>query len=96
MSRDHGKSTPEICPVCGESVPRGALACPECGADERTGWSEAARYEGLDLPDESFDYGEFVSRELEGREPRGRRRRFWWVVTVGVLILFVWMVLRLG
>ena len=26
--------TPEICSVCGEDVPRGALACPECGAEQ--------------------------------------------------------------
>ena len=23
---------PETCPNCGADVPRGALACPECGA----------------------------------------------------------------
>ena len=44
--------TPEECPVCGEDVPRGALACPECGADERSGWREDAVADGLDLPDE--------------------------------------------
>jgi len=47
---------PEICPVCGESVPRDALACPGCGADERAGWDdEAAVYDDLDLPDEAYD-----------------------------------------
>jgi len=46
---------PETCPVCGETVPRGAKACPGCGADERSGWDEdAARYDGLDLPDSAF------------------------------------------
>lgn len=44
---------PEICPVCGGEVPPGARACPECGADERSGWNEEdARYDGLDLPDD--------------------------------------------
>ena len=33
---------PETCPVCGEDVPRGARACPGCGADERSGWNEEA------------------------------------------------------
>ncbi len=47
---------PTECPVCGEAVPRGAKACPGCGADERTGWNEdATRYDGLDLPDEAYD-----------------------------------------
>ena len=44
---------PDVCPVCGESVPRRARCCPGCGADEKTGWDEeATRYDGLDLPDQ--------------------------------------------
>lgn len=47
---------PSECPVCGEDVPRGARACPGCGADERSGWNEeATRYDGLDLPGSAFD-----------------------------------------
>lgn len=44
---------PEECANCGESIPRNAHACPECGADERTGWREVSIYDGLDLPEES-------------------------------------------
>ena len=52
----HGFSPPDVCPVCGESVPRNARACPGCGADERSGWDdETTRYDGLDLPDSAFD-----------------------------------------
>ena len=49
---------PEICPNCGAEVPPKARACPECGADEATGWSEEAHASGLDLPDEDFDYND--------------------------------------
>ena len=42
------------CPVCGEVVPAKALACPECGADDETGWSELAEYDGVSIPDEAF------------------------------------------
>jgi hypothetical protein len=28
------------CPVCGDDVPVGALACKGCGADDRTGWKD--------------------------------------------------------
>jgi len=44
-----------VCPVCGEEVPIKALACPECGADDETGWSEDAAYDEVDLPDSAFD-----------------------------------------
>lgn len=84
---------PELCPVCGAEVPRSALACPECGADERTGWSPEARAQDLGLPDEGFDYDEFVARELEGRPPRRRHGRLWWWVAVGALVVLLWATL---
>src|SRR6266705_2569230 len=57
--------TPKVCPVCGEDVPRTALACPECGADHTSGWREDAEtYDAVDLPDEDFNYEEFVKQEF--------------------------------
>jgi hypothetical protein len=79
---------PEICPNCGTAVPPKAKACPECGADEHTGWSEEAHSDGLDLPGQPFDYHDFVKREF-GRErvvPRGLHW-FWWLVALAVLIM---------
>ena len=80
--------TPDTCPNCGADVPRNAKACPECGSDEKTGWSDAARYDGLDLPDEEFDYDEFVQREFGGGKssfiPHGLHW-FWWLLTVLLL-----------
>lgn len=35
-------SQPFDCQHCGAMVPAGAAACPECGADEQTGWSPQA------------------------------------------------------
>ena len=47
---------PFICPVCGEDLSPNAKACPECGADERSGWNEEATlYDALDLPDEAWE-----------------------------------------
>ena len=88
--------TPETCPCCGAEVPRNAKACPECGADENTGWSEEAGGSGLDLPDEDFDYEEFVKREFGGGKnpvPRGIHW-FWWVVAILLLSLLVFAFLR--
>ncbi len=38
------------CPNCGAEVPIKAKSCPDCGSDERTGWSVDTMYDGLDLP----------------------------------------------
>ena len=87
--------TPDICPNCGAEVPPGAKACPECGSDERTGWSEKAGYDNLNLPDEDFDYDDFVKREFNGEQlvPRGIHW-FWWMVTILIvagLICWWWL-----
>src|SRR5258707_777242 len=56
---------PEVCPVCREDVPRDALACPECGADHNSGWrGDADTYDAVDLPDQDFNYDEFVKHEF--------------------------------
>jgi hypothetical protein len=89
--------TPEVCPVCGATVPPNAKACPGCGADEETGWSEEARTDELGLPDENFDYEEFVKREFGGEKkspiPHGIHW-FWWIVAVLILAAFLWMLLK--
>jgi hypothetical protein len=81
---------PEICPNCGAEVPSHAKACPECGADDQTGWSEEARADGLGLPDESFNYQDFVKREFgsESPVPRGIHW-FWWVVALLLAVGFI-------
>jgi uncharacterized OB-fold protein len=69
------RRAPATCAVCGVDIPPSALACPDCGADERTGWREQSIYDGLDLPD------------VEPASPPGRRIKpvFWRVVAVAVL-----------
>ena len=87
---------PEICPNCGAEVPRKARACPECGADERTGWREESIYDGLDLPDEAYE-----DEAMPGyRSPRATGRTWKDYLTIGVTILLVlilsgvWVVFR--
>ena len=81
---------PETCPNCGAEVPPKARACPECGADEKTGWSEAARTDGLDLPDENFDYDDYVKREFGEKSsvPRGIAW-YWWVIALVLIAAFL-------
>lgn len=86
MPERESPAAPENCANCGADIPRGAKACPECGADERTGWRETSIYDGLDLPEESFE------PEEKGRRPRPASVNsipwYWWCVGVAVLLLF--------
>jgi hypothetical protein len=86
---------PEICPNCGAEVPPKAKACPACGADEQTGWSEEAAASGLELPEEHFDYDDFVKREFGDQSPIPRGIHwFWWVVAIGLVASFLLFWLR--
>ena len=80
-----------ICPTCGEEVRVGSKACPGCGSDERTGWGENSGADGLDLPDEEFDYDEFCKKEF-GSEKNIKPTSvswFWWLVGVVLLLAFL-------
>jgi hypothetical protein len=86
---------PEICPNCGADVPPSAKACPACGSDERTGWSETAYAGKLELPDEGFDYDEFVEREFGPRQPKPRGVKWiWWCVALLLALLLLGWFLR--
>jgi zinc ribbon protein len=88
--------SPEICPHCGAEVPARAKACPECGSDETTGWSDDASAQRLDLPDDQFDYDEFIKEEF-GEHKRDVRPRgitwFWWLVALTVVAALVWLII---
>ena len=80
---------PAVCPVCGEDVPSGALACPECGADHNSGWrKDADAYDAVDLPDEDFNYDEFIRKEF-GQSPKPPGIKiFWWIAAIVLIIVF--------
>ena len=80
-----------ICPVCGATVPAKARACPECGSDEKTGWSDQTIYDDTGIEDpEEFDYDEYVRREFGQGPKRSGRQWLWWVAGVIVIGLMVW------
>ena len=86
--------SPDTCPNCGAELPRNAKACPECGADETAGWSEAGGAKHLGLPDEEFDYQEFTRREFGGRSPKPSGIRwFWWGVGLLLLAAMIWFLI---
>jgi hypothetical protein len=81
---------PEICPVCGEDAPRRALACPQCGADHNSGWREDAdTYDGVDLPDDDFNYDDFVKQEFGSRAKPPGLKTIWWIVGIALIVAFV-------
>jgi len=81
---------PDTCPNCGAEVPPNAKACPKCGSDEQTGWSEEASSSGLNLPDEDFNYDDFVKKEFGDHSPVPRGIRWWWwLLALVVAILFL-------
>lgn len=87
--------SPATCPHCGAEVPPKAKACPECGSDETTGWSGEAERENLGLPDENFNYDDFVKREFGGGEVKPRGLHWaWWLVAIFLLGVFVYSVFR--
>jgi len=83
---------PELCPVCNEQVPPGALACPECGADHNSGWREdAGLHDGVDLPDEDFDYDDFVKGEFGSRVKPAGLKMVWWIAGIVLIIALLLM-----
>jgi predicted nucleic acid-binding Zn ribbon protein len=82
---------PEECANCGALIPPGARACPECGADERTGWRETDLADGLDLPDAADGTPEVPLP----RRPRHELRWYWLAAAVLLALLLVMAALNL-
>ena len=85
-------ATPEVCPNCGAEVPPNAKSCPECGSSEETGWSKTAATSGLGLPDDEFDYDEFVDREFGGGKQKHGAAWFWCVISVLLVAIILIMI----
>ena len=79
---------PTECAQCGAAIPARASACPECGADERTGWRETSIYDGLDLPETAWS--ETSPSNFPRRETNQRVNGiawYWWAVGVALLLI---------
>jgi hypothetical protein len=94
MAKQRKRRETAGCPQCGGTFPAGRLACPHCGSDAQTGWSDGS-------DDHAFtddDYEEFVA-DLEGRDdlasPKWRRRKRLVVVT-GLVVVAALVILTFG
>jgi hypothetical protein len=82
---------PSECPVCGETLLPKAKACPECGACEKSGWKNDFSADGLNLPDEEFDYDDFIEKEFGKKAVPPSIKKRWWIVAIILLILTLLM-----
>ena len=85
------KPAPETCANCGAIIPPNARACPECGADEHTGWAEQDICDGLDLPEDE----ETQKQDNRSRQKREGHRWFWLYVAIVLLLLLTLVALGL-
>lgn len=72
-----------ICPNCGAEVPVKALSCPECGSDEKTGWSEDTMYDGLDFP-------AFVETRDNSSKSLFQNKFLLYVVAIMTILALIW------
>jgi len=79
-----------VCPNCGEEVPANAKACPHCGSDEKTGWSEHIYMDGISTPLEDDEYDEILEKEFPHERPI-RRLKVSWIAIVGAVVLVLFL-----
>lgn len=80
-----------LCPTCDQDVAVGK-SCPRCtkkspsASRERKSWEQDETTDGLDLPDEDFDYDDFIAREFGGAPHRQTGIAWYWYLAA-VLVL---------
>jgi len=78
------------CPNCGLDVPQKAKACPHCGSDENTGWSDRTYLDGLGIYDEE-DYQNTLYREGLVPKPKSGKGKLFTILVIILLILFIFI-----
>lgn len=82
-----------VCPFCGSQV-RVGKSCPGCAKKakrpKRRFWEKEKYEDGLERPDEDFNYDEFVAREF-GKVPHRQTglRWYWWALAVALLAAMI-------
>jgi uncharacterized membrane protein YvbJ len=76
------------CPNCGGPVKKNSKACPHCGSDERTGWSENTYLDAIDLGDD-VDYEDLAAKEFPDHP--SARGKITWITVAGAIVLFFFM-----
>jgi hypothetical protein len=84
-----------LCPRCDQEVTVGSH-CPRCSKPakpkkststrERKSWEKDSAYDGTDIPDDDFDYDEFIAKEF-GKNPIHKSGLAWYWYLVAVFLL---------
>lgn len=85
-----------ICPTCGAEA-RVGRPCPGCkpakkrkpsAPEKPRPWEQDSSADGLDLPGDDFDYGDFIEREF-GRKPHRKTGLawYWWLLAAVMLVV---------
>jgi hypothetical protein len=90
-----------ICPFCEIEVAVGQ-PCPGCAkkkrrqTPKRKPWEQDKSADGLGLPDDDFDYDDFIAREFGKAAPHRQSglRWYWWVLALVILIGMIAGVVR--
>lgn len=84
-----------LCPFCGSDV-RVGNPCSGCAKkSKKRPWEQPTSQDGLDLPDDDFDYDDFVEHEFGKLPHRGLRLPwYWWALGIFLLIGLILAVFR--
>lgn len=96
------KADTYLCPGCDKEVAVGSRACPHCNpppkkrkrtkaaaGQSKPSWHQESTADGLDLPDEDFDYDDFVAREFGGTTHRRIGIKWYWWATALILVILM-------
>ena len=94
------KALSYLCPFCETEVAVGK-PCPGCAKKskkprvKKKSWEQDSTHDGLGLPDDDFDYEDFVAREF-GKAPHRKTglKWYWWVLAVVLLAGMIYGVFR--
>lgn len=94
------KALSYICPFCDAEV-RVGKPCPGCAKKggksqpAKKPWEQDASADGLNLPDDDFDYNDFLAREF-GKAPHRKAglKWYWWVLAIVILTGMLYGVFR--
>ncbi len=88
------------CPFCGCEV-RVGKTCPGCAKKAKKpkprSWEQDPSKDGLNLPDDDFDYEKFVAREFGAAPHQGLGIKwYWWLLGVALLAAMLSGIIWIG